>query len=254
MPRSAATLVILGLIGGLAAPAAAQEGPGIDLHSRGTFGPVGPPTFAPGSEDCPGGEAYDDGVPENGYSGNPALVSSVEIVQLFNPTGSTLTYTGTCVALVTLDEPTLDFEIVVFANAGGTPGAEIGAVPASVTDLPGALPGQWYIFNITSLALTPTEPIFVGTRWNPMTFPSRFLLADETPATPLHTGFANFNGGAGWQATETVFPNFRAQLIRMTTAAPVPSMPPIGLVLAVLLALTVAAWMLRRGRMPAPAA
>jgi hypothetical protein len=40
----------------------------------------------------------------------------------------------------------------------------------------------------------------------------------------------------------------------MTTAAPVPSMPPIGLVLAVLLALTVAAWMLRRGRTPAPAA
>jgi hypothetical protein len=56
--------------------------------------------------------------------------------------------------------------------------------------------------------------VYIGVRWNPMLFPSRFICSDETVATPLHLGFVNFNLGGGWQATESVFGGYRALLVR----------------------------------------
>jgi hypothetical protein len=183
-------------------------------------------------EDCAGGEIYDDGVAENGYSGNPGLISQVDIVQLFNPGSSSLFYVTACVAYTTLAGSDLDLEIVALANDGGTPGAEIASMAESITGIVSGLPGEWFGFDITSMNLNVTEPIFVGVRHNPMAFPSRFVLADESAGTPLHTGFVNFNQGSGWQATQTVFPNFRAQLIRLVAGEPVPTMPPPALLAA----------------------
>jgi hypothetical protein len=234
-------------IGTFAAPAAAQVSPAVDLLSLLGAPPITAPAIAPGNEDCPGGEIYDDGVAENGYSGNPGTVSSFEAVQLFNPGGGQKIYLGACFGLVSLGGPDLDFEIIAYSDAGGTPGVQVGALAVSVTDIPGALPGAWYVFDVTPMGLNPTTPVFVGVRWNPMTFPSRFIMSDESVATPLHLGFVNFNVGSGWQATESVFPGYRALLVRLVTVFAVPTLPTIMLMLALLMALVVAA-RLTRGR------
>jgi uncharacterized repeat protein (TIGR01451 family) len=200
----AVTLLIL-----TGAGAGAQE-----LALNPNVGPVGPLAFG---GDCAGGEIYDDGSAENGYSGNPALVASFEGVQQFTPAAFPGTYDTVCVALVSLAGPNLDFEIEVRDDdgAGGTPGTLLGALPVSAAGIPAGLPCAFYQYDITSLMLNiPSGNVFIGVRWNPMLFPSRFVCSDESPATPLHPGYVNFNLGNGWQATQTVFPAYRAKLIR----------------------------------------
>jgi len=209
--RMAAGFAVLILALG-AAGAGAQElalDPGV--------GAVGP--AVQGGMDCAGGEIYDDGTTENGYSGNPALISLFEAVMQFTPASNPGTYDTVCVCLTTIAAggPTLDFEIEVRDDdgAGGSPGTLLGAVPVSVNTIP-TFPGTaFFEVDITSLMLNiPSGNVWMGPRWNPMLFPSRFVCADETLATPLHPGFVNFNNPSTWQATETVFPNYRANLIR----------------------------------------
>jgi uncharacterized repeat protein (TIGR01451 family) len=191
------------------AGAGAQE-----LALNPNVGPVGPRAFG---ADCAGGEIYDDGSAENGYSGNPALISSFEGVMQFTPAAFPGTYDTVCVGLVSLAGPNLDFEIEVRDDDGaaGSPGTLLGAVPVSAAGIPGGLPCAFFEYDITSLALNiPSGNVWIGVRWNPMLFPSRFICADETVATPIHPGFVNFNNPSMWQATQTVFPGYRANLIR----------------------------------------
>ena len=193
-----------------AAGAGAQE-----LSLNPAVGPIGPPTI--GGNDCAGGEIYDDGTAENGYSGNPAIISSFEGVMQFTPLAYPGTYDTVCVGLVSLGGPNLDFEIEVRDDdgAGGIPGTLLGALPVSAAGIPGGLPCAFFEYDITSLALNiPSGNVWIGVRWNPMLFPSRFICADESPATPLHPGFVNFNNPSMWQATQTVFPGYRANQIR----------------------------------------
>lgn len=169
--------------------------------------------------DCADGEIYDDGTAENGYSGNPGLISNFQGTQQFTPMSYPGTYDTVCVSLTTIAAggPTLDFEIQVHDDdgAGGIPGTLLGSVPVSVNDIPVFPDATFYEVDITSLNLNiPSGNVWIGVHWNPMDFPSRFVAADETPATPLHPGFLNFNNPDMWEATETVFPDYRAKMIR----------------------------------------
>lgn len=170
------------------------------------------------TNDCPAGEIYDDGTAENGYSGNPASIDTFEGVQQFTPSVYPTRYKRVCLALTKIGMSTdLEFEIVMYDDdgGGGTPGTELGAVPVSATDLPESLPCTWYAFDISSLAQTVRSgSVFIGVRWNVDTYPSRFICSDESGTTTLHLGFVNFNIGGGWQAIETVFPSYRALLVR----------------------------------------
>jgi len=180
-------------------------------------GPVGPEV--PVGSACAGGEIYDDGSAENGYSGNPMAVSQFQGVQQFTPSVYPAGYDTVCLALVSLAGANLDFEIQVHDDngAGGSPGTLLGSLPVSAAGIPASLPCTFYEFDISSLMLNiPDGSVYIGVSWNPMLFPSRFICADETPATPLHPGFVNFNTGSGWQATQSpaLFPGYRAKLIR----------------------------------------
>jgi hypothetical protein len=79
-----------------------------------------------------------------------------------------------------------------------------------------------YEVDVSELGLVISDgSVYVGVQWSPMAFPSRFVCSDETPATPLQAGFVNFNLGGDWQATESVFPSYRALRVRA-----VPDMTP----------------------------
>lgn len=195
-----------------AGPAAAQKSE-VALNP----GLAGDGPLAVGGTNCAGGEIYDDGGAENGYSGNPALISSFEGVQQFTPAAYPGTYDSVCVGLVSLGGANLNFEIEVRDDDGtaGGPGTLLGALPVSAAGIPGGLPCAFFEYDITSLGLNiPSGNVWIGVRWNPMTFPSRFICSDESAATPLHPGFVNFNNPSLWQATQTVFPGYRAKLIR----------------------------------------
>jgi hypothetical protein len=199
-------------------------------------------------DDCAGGEIYDDGEANNGYGGNPAIVSSVVFVQLFNPSAEQKIYVKACFNFASLAGDNLDFEIVAFANEGGQPGAELSATPVSISGIPGGLPGQWYAFEVTGIpGFSPTEPVFIGARWNPMLFPRRFVAADESPTTPLHPSFVDFNLG-GWQPVQTAFSNYRALLIRLAPAPPIPTLSEVAFVVLAALLAVIALYSIHRFR------
>lgn len=177
---------------------------------------IGPNGFPPLENACAGGEVYDDATFENGYSGNPATVTLFESVQQFTPTSYPATYNKVCVCMTSVGGATLDFEVEVRDDdgIGGSPGTLLGAVPISVNDIPGFPSARFYEVDISGLGLDVQDGnLWIGPRWDPAAFPSRFVCADETPATPLQPGFVNFNDG-GWQATESLFGNYRATLVR----------------------------------------
>lgn len=175
---------------------------------------VGPDGFPALESACTDGEVYDDGTFENGYSGNPAIVSLFQAEQLFTPGTYPGTYTRACVCLTQTGGATLDFDLEVREDNGGEPGALLGSVPVSLADIPGFPSARFYEVDLSQLGLNiDSGSVWIGPAWNPMAFPSRFVCADETPATPLHQGAVNFDS-AGWSATESLFPAFRAQLIR----------------------------------------
>ncbi|MGH2654326.1 MAG: hypothetical protein ACRDHV_08265 [Actinomycetota bacterium] len=198
----------------LVGPAADARPPGFELGSQPRLGAE---TAAVVQPDCPGGQIYDDGVAENGYSGNPATVSDFEAVHQFTPTAYPMLYTKVCIAFVSLGGPDLAFAIEVRDDDGpsGTPGTLLGSVPASATGIPGGLPCAFYEFDISGLGVVVSDgSVFIGPRYDPMTYPSRFVCGDESGTTPLHPGFVNFNLGDGFQPTQSVFPNYRAFLVR----------------------------------------
>jgi len=165
------------------------------------------------------GIIHDDGVFENGYSGNPASITVFQNVDLFNPVGPAYAYTRYCVGLVSLAGTTLNFEIVFYDNdgAGGAPGTELAAVPASASNIPNGLPCGWYEYDLTSVAGLPTGAdgnIYIGTRYSPASYPSVFTCADQTATTPLWTGYTQFNA-QGWATTQTSFVNYRAMSHRV---------------------------------------
>lgn len=186
---------------------------------------MGPQAIRGGA--CAGGEIYDDGSAENGYSGDPATISSFEGVQRFTPASYPNGYQTVCIGLVSLGGANLDLEIEVRDDdgPGGAPGTLLGTVPFQAAGIPGGLPCAFYDVDISSLALNITDgSVFIGARWNPMLFPSRFVCSDETPATPLHPGFVNFNNPSMWQTTQTVFAAYRAKLIRAIPGASTPTL------------------------------
>jgi len=165
-------------------------------------------------DDCAGGEIYDDGTRENGYTGIGD--TTFDAVQRFTPAAYPTRYTTVCIPLVSLSEPTLTFEVRIWDDdgAGGTPGTLLRAYPTSASGIAAALPCSWHPIPVTSPALTiKSGSVFIGLRWNSAAQPNRYICVDESVETPLHPGYIN-KSLAGWVPTQNQFPNYRAFAIR----------------------------------------
>ncbi|QKK01396.1 MAG: S8 family serine peptidase [Pseudomonadota bacterium] len=171
--------------------------------------------------DCDTADAlvvHDDGSIENGYSGNASVVSEVAIVEYFEPDLYPALVDHVCVAFVSLGPDTLNYELVVFAadGVGGGPGTELAAVPATATGIPGGgIPATvpWYSVDLSAEGLTlESGGLYFGVRYAPLD-PGVFLASDQSPTTPLQTGFFQTDGGA-WGAIQDSFPDYRAMFVR----------------------------------------
>lgn len=196
--------------------------PALDLKEASPGIVPAPGPIVPFDTDCdtaPGLIIQDDGSIENGYSGNPGLISEVSIVQSFNVVNPGKLM-QVCLTFVSLSGSNLDFELVVFDDdgPGGEPGTELGAMNASITDIPGSVLVNfpWYTVDLSSLDLIlDAGNVYIGVRMAPMTFPSRFLAADESGTTPMALGYVKFIGGSGvWETIQSHFFAYRVMLVR----------------------------------------
>jgi len=189
-----------------------------------------PPVVAPSSNvvpagvDCgvsvPGIIVHDDGVPENGYSGNPSTVSSFVGVDKFTPSGYPGTFTSVCTSFVTNAGATsVDYEVVIYDDTGadGGPGAELGAV--ATTGVVSADIGT-PVFNsvdVSALGLNiASGSVYIGVRFNPQTEGGVYIGSDESGTNPPAGGFVSFDTGTGPAFTPTAdsFPAYTSLMVR----------------------------------------
>jgi len=213
-----------------------------------TNNPGAPRGGAPAICSDPAIIAIDDGVAENGYSGNAASVAEATFVQRFDaadfPGGSIDTV---CIGWVSLGPSAINFEIVVFDDDGaaGAPGTELGSIAESASGIPTGLPETVFAFDLSAagIALPATGNFYLGVRFTPLN-PNFFIAADETGATNAGAGQLFFDTGDpgtdAWQAINAAFPNYSALIVRAlpgTAGAPppetqpVPSLSNLGLIL-----------------------
>lgn len=177
--------------------------------------------------------ALDDGAAENAYSGNPASVMEVTIVQLFDsadfPAGL---IDAACIGWVSLGPGSVNFEIVVFDDdgAGGAPGTELSAVPASASGLPGSgLPETVFDYDLSASGITlpASGNFYLGARWVP-TDPNVFVGADETGATNAGAGHIFFDlgdPGDDWATISSTFPSYSSLIVRALPGEGAPALP-----------------------------
>jgi hypothetical protein len=164
---------------------------------------------------------HDDGTAENGYSGNPATVSSFIGVDKFTPSSYPSTFTNVCVDFVTNAGATsVDFEVVVYDDTGadGGPGAELGAV--SVTGGTVASDIGTLAFNnvdISALGLNVTAgSVYIGVRFSPQTESGVYVASDESGSNPPAGGYLSFDTGSGPEFTPAAdsFPEYTSLFVR----------------------------------------
>jgi hypothetical protein len=178
----------------------------------------------PAGVDCgvsvPGIIVHDDGVPENGYSGNATTVSSFVGVDKFTPSGYPGTFTSVCTSFVTNAGATsVDYEVVIYddTGAGGGPGAELGAVATTGTVSADIGTPVFNSVDVSALGLNiASGSVYIGVRFSPQTETGVFIGSDESGTNPPAGGFVSFDTGTGPAFTPTAdsFPDYTSLMVR----------------------------------------
>lgn len=209
--------------------------------------------------DDPGIITSDDGTAENGYSGNPATVTEVRLVDQFDvadfPAGTIDTI---CIGWISLaGGATQNFDIVIYDDDGaaGAPGTELASIASTASGIPAGLPGQMYSYDVSGAGITlpAADSFYIGARWMPDG--DIFVASDETGATSAGAGQVWFDTDMIWNPINTVFPNYSALMVRALPgtggepppeSTPVPVMGGWSVVGLTLLMVVVALTVLRR--------
>ena len=173
-------------------------------------------------DSAPGIVIHDDGGIENGYSGNPGVVSEVRFADKFTPNSYPASYSSVCLDFVILPggPATYLIDVVVFAHdgAGGAPGTLLGELNgrSATTHLfaGGGQPPIWNSYDISSLGINFTSgSVYIGTRYVP---PSNnvFTSADESGPVGFAGGYWWNNFDGVWSPIQNAFAGYTSMFIR----------------------------------------
>src|SRR5207249_1213230 len=176
--------------------------------------------------DCnsaPGIVIHDDGGIENGYSGNPALVTEVRFVDKFTPGSYPASYSSVCLDFVILSggPATYPIDVVVYDDdgAGGSPGTLLGELngQTATTHLftGGGQAPIWNNYDISSLGINVTSgSVYIGTRYAPASN-NVFTSADESGSPGFAGGYWWMNFDGVWSHTQQALPDFLSLFLRV---------------------------------------
>jgi len=207
----------------------------------------------PGCED---GIVLDDGSAETAYSWVPTVIQG-EYVQTFPRQDLTSTILeSACICWTrTRNDSELDFEIVIYRDAGGLPAEDpIMVIPEHAGDVPLWGDGAFYEYSLVD----QTSPLgaglyHIGVRWNPSIDQYFFLCADHTPRQDPVPGFFRDDRADGWGSVldtgDSTFIDHAAMMIRLRAdkIAWVPTLSRSGMLVLMGLILA-AAWIALRIR------
>lgn len=205
---------------------------------------------------------HDDGEAENGY-GWTASVSEGRFAEPFEAAAYPATITSLCYSFLSDSGVTeFDFEIVVWDSdgTGGSPGTELGRMSAIAHPVTEATPVtvNFEEYDISSLDLNITGPVYIGLQWDPTSVENVFIAADASSETTLNNGYlwSKTQDDTGyWEGITTQHGDYRALMVRAImplrsqsehgAAVSIPTMQPWGVALFSLLMLALGGLSLR---------
>lgn len=167
-----------------------------------------------GIDGCDSGYGADDGIPENGYGWGIGTA----FVQRFTPPSVPFLLDEVCTAFTRAgSDSTLSYHLVVYDDdgPGGGPGTLLEIEPSIV----GAVP-QWLNTVFGSILLDGNNivvnegSVYVGVIWDEATEVGFYVAADESPDTPVQTGYYSTDG-VTWDSLSTPFPQYRSLITRI---------------------------------------
>jgi hypothetical protein len=187
--------------------------------------------------DCLDGVVKDDGTVETGYGWVPSAIWGV-YVQEFQATEFTSPFLdAVCVCwLRTSADDTIDFDLVIYGDAGGVPEMTPHAViPATASEVPDgvAAAGEFWEVDVTGVTIGPGT-WYIGARWNPSVDQYFFVCTDKSPETePVNVFYLDDRADEWGSALDTGDPTFddhRAIMVRPRAQPqpPHPAVPALG--------------------------
>jgi hypothetical protein len=235
---AAAALAVLFVLLTTFGSTAQEETIGGDPGLSTTAGP-GLSSFA--SSGCDDGLRADDGSVEAGYRRFNFAGLQVGLLQQFTPPSYPYALSLGCICFTrTLNvaspsDPTnfvadVNYDLVIYQDAGGQPGAELARVSTTATSLPIFPAVQFYE---TGLSVTLSSgSVWIGAMWVPSNN-RMYLCTDESDTTPVQPGLHSDDNGATWNtmSSHAPFANYNALMIRAAGGAGVAgSVPHLGMV------------------------
>ena len=202
-------------------------------------GDMSMPTAANCQPGTPGIVIHDDGVAENGYGFNADIVFDAGYAEPFAADAYPATITSVCYSFITnTNNNVFDFDIVVWDSdgPGGTPGTVLGSMPVvgHPVDIAGVpFPADFEEYDLSSLNLDITGPVFIGLKWDPQDAGAGiFVSADQSTTTPKLNGYSwseTADSPGAWEPLGTAAnqPNYRALMVRAVMDLP-PGPPSVG--------------------------
>ena len=223
---------------------------------------LGPDTVAGGgsgaprlaSAACAEGVVKDDGTVESGYGWVPSVIEGVYVQQFDSAELPERQLESACVCwLRTRPDSDIDFEVVVYRDAGGLPEMEpYAAVPARAVEVPEGVAAAGRFFDVDLAGVPIPQGVFyLGVRWNPSVDQYFFVCVDRSPSSPVVPGFYIDDRSDEWGSVldtpDPVFTDHHAMMIRIEGVEQVPwEVPALGPVGAAALAAALAALGARR--------
>lgn len=144
---------------------------------------------------CSDGIKYDDGFFESGVGFQAFALPLVGDVMKFTPPFPASKLESVCICWVrnaSNNDSQIFFDIAVWASdgPGGAPGTLLGKLTTqSASSVPSSGASAFYRYDLSSLNLTTSAPIFIGPAWDPGDDRDFFVCEDTSLGTPKQSGY-----------------------------------------------------------------
>jgi hypothetical protein len=145
--------------------------------------------------DCSDGIKYDDALFESGTGFQSFALPLAADVMKFNPPFAISKLQSVCICWLrnaSNNDNQIFFDIGVWASDGpnGAPGTLLGKLTTqTATGVPFSSASTFYRYDLSSLNLTTTAPIYIGPAWDPGDDKDFFVCEDTSIATPRQPGY-----------------------------------------------------------------
>ncbi len=184
------------------------------------------------ADDCAGGVVHDDGTYENAYGSGSFLFA--HYVMRIEPPEYPAQLEALCICWTrTSADSSINFEIQVWDSDGadGAPGTFLGSIGTLIADMvpqtgtPPPLISQFYRYDLSTLGISSSRPLYAGPVWDSGAEADFFLCADENGPTtqPAYEDIGLLAGSRPPPTplgTASNFPNYRNLGLRAVTSVP----------------------------------